>query len=667
MKKDNHRQETFDITMTSVNTTTTAAKANSNWLLWFKSRDSAIQVNKQHQDTLIKTFDASIDPDTILGVVAKHEETVFLHKVNVGTSRIALFHHLTEVGGTVYDAGAKDYGFIQNVGEDSAIRMTPDPEGLSRVEVATAAPVPTVNQIFGITKVEDITSMTESATTITYKPRNFMPIPPFLLDTIHEAISKCNGDANAALIKCIAAIKQFDSDHASDTAYTEKAKIVCKPVALWLYLVCKDSPSIAAINTIGCNNSKVIQALVDATTNKLAVSAPTPSSISQQMESSLKRPFEVLAATSSTTSEFMEKLTQLHSQNQDKASKTFKKIPAKYQQMILVASSVGDITEVDYTADATEFFKCTTTLHAQVMLNSLFEVAGIDCSVSAAVATSLLYGSFLWRNALSPSGLAASVLSSEGLLRNDTLQEGLVLDYATKFDISAASLSKLTKTQVLYPVDIEDLTHRMRGLQTLAAFFFKPRGYMSQGLKQIVHYCMDHRRILRTRIHIDKEFIAKFVCAVDERVYNWLRECSVHQIVSDTTLQLMDFTYLLQDITFNRFVFTLPPSVATVENRGQDKGGKPGAQESARDKAPRHLRNPSLQKEWKLRNDESWSSTFRNQTINGPMLSINCHPCLKYHVRGACFADCRNKASHCTLVGKDKDRVTKFLKSLRGE
>ena len=168
-KRDNHRQETFDITMTSVNTTTTAAQANSNWLLWFKSRDSAIQVNKQHQDTLIKTFDASIDPDTILGVVAKHEETVFLHKVNVGTSRIALFHHLTEVGGTVYDAGAKDYGFIQNVGEDSAIRMTPDPEGLSRVEVATAAPVPTVNQIFGITKVEDITSMTESAT-ITYKP-----------------------------------------------------------------------------------------------------------------------------------------------------------------------------------------------------------------------------------------------------------------------------------------------------------------------------------------------------------------------------------------------------------------------------------------------------------------------------------------------------------------
>ena len=182
----------------------------------------------------------------------------------------------------------------------------------------------------------------------------------------------------------------------------------------------------------------------------------------------------------------MEKLTLLHSQNQEKSSKTFKKIPAKYQQMILVAASVGEVTEVDYDADAAEFFKCSTTLHAQVMLNSLFEAEGVDCSVSAAVATTLLYGSFLWKNPLSPSGLAASVLSSEGFMRSDTLHEGMVLDYATKFDMSTASLSKLTKTQVLFPVDLEELTHRIRGLQLLAALFFKRNGYMSQGLKQVV-------------------------------------------------------------------------------------------------------------------------------------------------------------------------------------
>ena len=58
-------------------------------------------------------------------------------------------------------------------------------------------------------------------------------------------------------------------------------------------------------------------------------------------------------------------------------------------------------------------------------------------------------------NPLYPLGLAASVISSEGLFRTDTLHEGMVLDYSTEFDMSAVSLSKLTKTQVVFPVDAE--------------------------------------------------------------------------------------------------------------------------------------------------------------------------------------------------------------------
>ena len=48
-------------------------------------------------------------------------------------------------------------------------------------------------------------------------------------------------------------------------------------------------------------------------------------SISEKVELSLKQQFEVLAATLSLTIDFMEKLTQLQSQNNDKSSKLFKK------------------------------------------------------------------------------------------------------------------------------------------------------------------------------------------------------------------------------------------------------------------------------------------------------------------------------------------------------
>ena len=51
--------------------------------------------------------------------------------------------------------------------------------------------------------------------------------------------------------------------------------------------------------------------------------------------------------------------------------------------MILVASSVGEVTNPEYNADATEFFKCSNNLNAQVMLNSLLEAEGIKCGLLA--------------------------------------------------------------------------------------------------------------------------------------------------------------------------------------------------------------------------------------------------------------------------------------------
>ena len=195
--------------------------------------------------------------------------------------------------------------------------------------------------------------------------------------------------------------------------------------------------------------------------------------------------------------------------------------------MILVASSTSEVTLLDYDSEAREFFKCSNVLNAQVMINIIFESEGIDCSTSPAFTSTLLFGSFLWKDTLSPSGFAASVLSSENVLRDDTLHEGMILDYSTKFDMSESSLRKLTKTQVIFPNDVEDLIHRRRGIQVLSVFFFKKTGFLSQGLKKIVNFCFDNKLLLKTRIYMDDKFIAKFICAIDERMYLWLKQCSL--------------------------------------------------------------------------------------------------------------------------------------------
>ena len=47
--------------------------------------------------------------------------------------------------------------------------------------------------------------------------------------------------------------------------------------------------------------------------------------------------------------------------------------------MIFLASSVGEITEVEYKAEAVELFKCSNNINAQVMLNIQFEIEETEC------------------------------------------------------------------------------------------------------------------------------------------------------------------------------------------------------------------------------------------------------------------------------------------------
>ena len=637
------------------------------WLHWFQSRKSAEVINKSHLEKLFETFNYALtEPECILAL-SEHPESTFLHKANFGSGKVVIFHHLISAGGSFYDSEtSKDYGFVHGVEKSTSTSMTPDISILCKPPPGPAISTPTATQLLALSTEETIDDLTASSS-VTYRARNFIPIPPFLLGPIRKSFALSNGSARAVLLKCIEAIKEFDTAHGSDDTYKEKAKSKCKDILFWLYLVSQDNDGIEPVPTMAVVNDKIFSRLDDIVNKELSVvssstTAPS-SSIATHIESSLKRPFEVLAASSSSNSEFIEKLVQLQHSNQEKTQKSFKKIPSKYQNMILVASSVGEVTELEYTAEAVEFFKSSNTLHAQVLLNSQFEIDGIEVSASAAFATTLLYGGFLWKNDLSPSGFAASVLTSEGLMRTDTLHEGMVLDYSTKFDISNASLNKLTKTQVLFPTEIEDMIHRIKGLYTLAKFFFKKNGYLSQGLKRVVNFCSDHKRLLRTRIYMDKKFIAKFICAIDERIYLWLKDCSNSKIVIDTDLSLIDFSSLLSDIQVNRFYYNLPPSILDLV---QEHPPKKGRKES--NNGGEAVRNTNQNAAWKLRSNERWDNIFRLKTLDGPTLSFGCKPCLKYHVKGICYKDCRQVASHCTLTNEaDISKMSQFVKSLRGE
>ena len=153
----------------------------------------------------------------------------------------------------------------------------------------------------------------------------------------------------------------------------------------------------------------------------------------------------------------------------------------------------------------------------------------------------LMCGCFLWRNPLTPSGFAASVIVSQDNLRNETLHKGMVLDLSTKFEMSAASLKKITKTNIHYPSTIEGLIKRLRALKTLSAFFFNKLSHASQGLTSLTLKCKDNKALLRARAMVDDEFIATVICCVDDQMYQWLKECSRSTYAKDTTITLTNF------------------------------------------------------------------------------------------------------------------------------
>ena len=168
--------------------------------------------------------------------------------------------------------------------------------------------------------------------------------------------------------------------------------------------------------------------------------------------------------------------------------------------------------------------------------------------------------------------------------------------------------------------------------------------------------------LLKTRINLDNQFIAKLICAVDKRIYLWLKQCSIYDTVVDIDTSLMNFMPLVQDIQLNCFNYLLPPYVSKLNNH-EDESREANKKEKFESE-----RNMKLNSDWnKLHQSESWDTIFMNKTNNSPFLSMGCRACLKFHVKGICYTDCRHKNSHIEFNNEDSTKLINHIKMLQGE
>ena len=590
---------------TPSNNTNIPTPPTEDWTTWFTSRESSDFVNKHAHEELFKAFNATIDNKECKKKLIDHQEVVFLFKETFG-SQMNVFHHVIEIGGTVYDNNV-EIGFIQGLENELATQMTPEAITLFEKPTGTAVAVPTATNILSITSIDDIEALTDGTTT--YKPRNLIPITPFLVKDINEGIKQNRGDGKALLLAVVLAIKNFDTQFDGNEEYTNKAKQKCKEILYWLYLASKQDSPIKAIPTTVSTSKRVREKLNGITNQCIGQTReqntePRSIELADALGTHLRRPLEIIATSNSTQSDILRSFQAQHEKSNEKSSRSFTKLPAQYQNMILVASSQGEVTAMEINDHAKAFFKCTNHLSANVMLNCLLETKQIDCSISTAMTQALMCGCFLWRNSITPSGFAASAIVSEDCIRNDTLHQGMILDLSTKFEMSSESLEKLTKTNVAYPSTIEGLIERMRAIRELSVFFFNEMSHASQGLTSLTLKLMDNKPLLRARSMVDEEFISKVLCCVDDRLYQWLKQCARSTYAKQTTTELTNFGDIFLKILTNEFHYALPLSVKKLKkqdgNRGRTGSPPPKKPKQTPTGGSDRVNNTSLLDAWKV-------------------------------------------------------------------
>ena len=105
------------------------------------------------------------------------------------------------------------------------------------------------------------------------------------------------------------------------------------------------------------------------------------------------------------------------------------------------------------------------------------------------MANHLYAASFRWVNMIRPSGFASSILITKLYLRIDVLNEAMVLDVSTRFDMSDEYVTKLTETTIIILDNCEDMNETFKTMKVLANYFIGLCNVITQAYPSFTNFC----------------------------------------------------------------------------------------------------------------------------------------------------------------------------------
>ena len=158
------------------------------------------------------------------------------------------------------------------------------------------------------------------------------------------------------------------------------------------------------------------------------------------------------------------------------------------------------------------------------------------------------------------------------------------------------------------------------------------------------------------------------------RTYRWLQQCRDGVEREQVDDDMIDFSPLVTKVILDSFYQPLPSSPALIEShpkKREREENKPGAQKKRKDQREEGLRvsNEKMIAEWKLRPGEKYAK-FAGEHLELRPKVDGKYACTRWHVKGYCFANCKNKNSHFPSHDAPQDFKEQFevwVKTCRGE
>ena len=326
--------------------------------------------------------------------------------------------------------------------------------------------------------------------------------------------------------------------------------------------------------------------------------------------------------------------------------------------MLLCAGAPRSMALSKIPNSALRFFNAKSAGKADQELMSQFEEMGLGLvGFAPGLIQSLYNGDLLWHNSVDPKNLSVFMVFKRGVMETEQKSRYLLFHLQEKQGSkrSVEEILASTKQTIRVPTSFHEMVYQLRCFRGLIQVFLGHQSFVVRQLVDLTAKVENLEERLTAASHSDEKFIAAFLYSIDLMCQEFLKECKLKSDRSFVDEQLLDFDSVIQRVRLQQFPSYLPPTFTSVDSgsKGEDmvvrnsKRRKLGGEDDLpEDKGSNIVQNESQPEEFKMAPGESWEKDWCGRVADGRPSWGKNKMCPRFHTKGYCFKQCRNKASH---------------------